>query len=1037
MPNLHGSESTFELATIERLEGLGYTHRHGSLVDRDPRDVVLYDSLRSSLATRYPELGAAELTAAVDRVTRPEGTDSLTRNRAFHVDTVIRGFELPLDRPMFVREAPGPVYNAGPVTAPAADANVAHIHPIDWDRPERNIFEVVNQLPISGLNDRRPDIIVFVNGLPLVLFELKNPYDQDCTLDGALNQIRHYTVHVPRLFEFNAFCVGSDGADTRHGMWTAGDEHYAPWKSVDGVTVEPGRTGSMKALIEGLFPKDRLLAYIRDFIGFEVDKSGIVKKGAKYHQFFAVRAAVLRTLAAFAPGADGRIGVVWHTTGSGKSLSMAFLVGILRREKALANPSFVIQVDRTDLDDQLHDQFVLLRHLVGDVAHAESVEELRTLLRSEGGEVVFTTIEKFALKKGPDGKPIEATHPTLSTRGNIIIIADEAHRSQYGFLEGFARYLRDALPNAKRLGFTGTPVSLHGAGTIAVFGDYIHTYDIRQSQEDGATVSIFYAPRQAKLHLNGKDVDAALREIGTKHGTSDAVINEKKSKWAALAAAVGAKERLDEIAADLLKHFQERTATLVGKAMVVCMTRANCVRMYDALSALPGCPPLAIVMTGSLAEDPKSWSERGFITTKPQRDKIKKQMVDPADPLAIVIVCDMWLTGTDIPCLHTLYIDKPMRGHNMIQAISRVNRVFRNKPSGLIVDYIGVGDELRDATNKYGGGGGTGDPAPGVEEAARPLFFECLDAIRALLPSGQDWGAWRGLTPLANDDLHLAAFTAITETDEHRDAFLQAELRLSNVFGLVKHLDDCGAYADEVIFYQRARNQVLKTIPGRKPKKSVDEAVRDLVDDAINSDAVVDIYKLAGIAIPDVSILDDAFLQTFKDRPNEDLRLKLLRKLLEDELQRRSKKNIAQIKTFQELLQATLDRYHKRIIDAAAVIKAMVEIRKDLDAAKDRAARLGLGDDEYAFYATVERHCGEVYDEPFLRDLIHEVVLTIKGNLKVDWTEPHREDVKAAVRAAVKRVLRRRKVREEDFEAVTERLMEQAAALYANWPVAA
>lgn len=1006
-----GSETEFELATIQRLERLGYGYTHGSELERPPAEVVLRDRLRAFLDKQYPELPNSALDEAVGRFARPEGADTLRRNMAFH-EALTRGIELRVER------AGGRVEHR-------------HVYAVDWDRPGNNEFLGVNQIPIRGRNDRRPDIVVFVNGLPLAVFELKNPWDPHPTVEDALNQIAHYRHDIPQLFEFNAVTVVSDGVTTLHGMWSSTPEWFGPWQSIDGRQVEPGTTGSMKTLVEGLFRKDRLLAYIRHFILFEVANEVVTKKGARYHQFFAVQIAADKAVAAARPGADRRIGVIWHTTGSGKSLSMVFLVAVLRRR--LDNPTFVIEVDRTDLDDQLHDHFLVARDLVGPVKHADSVDDLRDLLRTEGGEVIFTTIEKFRLKQ--DGSGEEIQHPVLSTRSDIIVIADEAHRSQYGFLTGYARYLAEALPNARRVGFTGTPISFSGADTVEVFGDVIHTYDIKQSQEDRATVPIYYAPRQVRLHLTHADVDAALQEIT--EGQDVQELERRKSHWAALAAAAGAKERVDEIARDLLAHFRERTATLAGKALAVCMTRENCIRLHDALTALPGCPEVNVVMTGDLGKDPPEWSRAGHITTKMQRDAIKARMVDPDDPLRIVIVCDMWLTGTDIPCLHTLYLDKPMRGHTIIQAISRVNRVFRDKPHGLIVDYIGIADELRDATGKYTAGGGRGEPAPGVSEEAKPLFLGALEAARRLLPEGIDYGAWRRLSHVDLDDRYALVFGHVTGSEERRDTYLQVELRLSHAYLLVKHLDECRPHADEIIFYQRVRKQIQKTLPGGKPKRDVEQAVRDLVDDSVESEGVVDIFKVAGIERADISILDDGFLQTFKDRPLPDLRLRLLSKLMADEIAARERRNLAQARSFKELLERTLQKYHNRLIDAAAVIRAMLDIRREMEKSDERAEALGLEADELAFYDAVAAQHEGVYGVEFLRDLIHEVVQAIKRNLKVDWTEPHRDDVKAAVRAAVRRVLRTRDVRAQDFEPFVAAVIAQAEALYANWPVAA
>jgi type I restriction enzyme, R subunit len=682
------------------------------------------------------------------------------------------------------------------------------------------------------------------------------------------------------------------------------------------------------------------------------------------------------------------------------------------------------------LDNQLNDQFVIAKPLVGNVTQAESVDDLRAKLQTEGGEVIFTTIEKFRLKEG------EVKHPKLNNRSNIIIIADEAHRSQYGFDEGYAKNLSDALPNARRLGFTGTPVSLSGADTVSVFGDVIHTYDIRQSQNDKATVPIFYEPRQVRLHLNQKDVDEALYEIADTHKITD--IETRKPKWAALAKMARTKERTNELAPDLLNHYLERTATLQGKAIIVCMTRENCVNLYEKLTALPNCPETKIIMTANFAIDPKEWSEKGYYTTKAQREAIKQRMIDEDDPLKLVLVCDMWLTGTDIPCLHTLYIDKPMKGHNMIQAISRVNRVFKDKPHGLIVDYIGIGDELREATDKYTAKD-AGEPAPDIEKKGKPVFFKKLMTVRHLLPAGIHYGNWRSLSNIDLEDRYALVFGHLTETDQQRDDFLQAEHCLTKSFLLVKHLNECRMYADEVIFYQRVRKQLLKTKVSavKKTEREATEAIRDLIDDSVDSSGVVDIFKVAGIEKADISILNDEFLQTFKDRKHENLRLRLLEKLVADEITRWQRKNLAKSKSFRQLLETTLQKYHNRLIDAVEVVKAMIEIHKDIQAEDKRADELGLNSEELAFYDAVAESYPDIYSEEFLRDLIHDVVQSIKRNLKVDWNAPHRDAVKSEVRTAVKRVLRNRKVKIEHQNFFINQIMHQAEALYGYFPLAA
>lgn len=743
-------EAQFEATTIARLKNLGYAHDDGiALRERDDfplEKVVRVDLLERHLKARYPHLPAQAIANAIQIGTNPEGVTLLHRNKNFH-ELLTRGFNLPYKN------------------AQDQDDN-EHIYLVNWDEPTKNDFRVVSQLPIRGQNDRRPDLLIYINGLPLVLFELKNPYDESPTVAGAHNQIQHYAVDIPQTFETNAFCVISDGAQTLHGMHSADMEWFAPWKTIDGREVEPIHTGSMKTLIEGLFPKERLLNYIRHFIVFEQVNDVITKKGAKYHQYFGVNFAVEEALRATKPEGDRRIGVIWHTQGSGKSLSMIFFVGILRRR--LNNPSFVIQVDRTDLDNQLFENFVAARALVGDVKQAESVSDLREALQTEGGEVIFTTIEKFRLTQG------EREHPKLTDRRNIIVIADEAHRTQYGFearllrdkktnelysAYGFAKYLRDALPNASFIGFTGTPIDLTDRDTQAVFGDIIHTYDIRQARTDQAVVPIYYEPRLIKQHLVNPEIDQELQEISESEEQENAAQVARMS-WAQLETIAGTNARLQELARDIVTHFEERAKTLQGKGMIVCMSRRICVALFDEIIALrpewyarpDDAGQIKIVMTGDLSQDPAAWNEAGHITTKERREKIKARFKNIDDPLKLVIVRDMWLTGTDIPALHTLYVDKPMKGHNLMQAIARVNRIFRDKPGGVVVDYIGIGSALKEATRKYTAQG-FGEPTEELEDAARKAFWVELEHIRVLLPEGVTVSNWRALDNIAQEDL--------------------------------------------------------------------------------------------------------------------------------------------------------------------------------------------------------------------------------------------------------------------------------------------
>ena len=1028
MPN-QGTESQFEETTIDRLLALGYRYQYGGDIERDWRDVVMEDWLRAFLKTKYPHLQSDALEEAIIRASHPAGITPEQRNKNFHA-MLTGGFE------QKYRNADG-------------KETFEHIYLVEWGAGKwaDNDFCVVNQLTIRGANDRRPDMLVYLNGFPVVLFELKNPYEEEPNTLGAFNQVQHYKAGISQLFDFNALVVVSDGGmvgradddtphavgSTLHGMWTAPWEWFAPWKSINGRDVVEGSTGAMKTLIEGLFPPERLLDYLRHFIAFEVVNDKIEKKGAKYHQYFGVRFAVAEALRATKPEGDRKIGVIWHTQGSGKSLSMAYFVAILRHDPRMENPTFVVQVDSTDIDDQLHDQFVAVKSLVGDVQHAESIEQLRSLLSGDGGEVIFSTIQKFQLGEK------EVVHPVLSTRRNVIVIADEAHRSQYGLTEGFAYQLRRALPNASFIGFTGTPISFASADTQAVFGEVIHSYDMLQSKKDHATVPVYYEPRLIRLELTNEQIDAELAEITEDSGGNASQLEQ--ARWAAIAEAAGTKERMEVLATTLLGHYRQRNKMLNGKGMVVCMSRRNCVRLYDALTRLPDCPEVKIVMTGNLSEDPPAWSHAGHITTKPQRDAIKSRMKEIDDPLKIVIVRDMWLTGTDIPCLHTLYVDKPMKGHTLMQAIARVNRIFSNKPGGLVVDFIGISDQLKEATKKYTQGGGAGNPAPNISEQAKAVFLPTIGEVKDMLPelpAGKSYGGWRTLPNIEFEDLFLLCCGHLTETDELRDDFLATEARLNSAFSLVNHLADCIGYADEVVFYQLLRKQLNKTTSGPSTKdEQKAKAVRELLDRSIESKGVVDIFAAAGIEKADISILDETFLEEFKSHEQENLRLKLLAKILADEIRVREKLNLAKYRTFKEMLEQTLQKYHNRAIQAADVVRVMIDIRKDIDNEAARSKALNLSPEEIAFYDAVSANVATLFDEKTLCDLIRDVVQAVKKNLKVDWTKPHREDVKAGVRAAVKAVLRRRGVKKELLDGLTDKVIDQAEALFKEWPLAA
>lgn len=888
-----------------------------------------------------------------------------------------------------------------------------------------------------------------------MVFELKSPWSEYADVAGAHNQLGHYTVDIPQLFNFNGFCVVSDGNTTLHGVHSAGFQWFAPWKSIDGLTVEPNTTGSMKTLIEGLFPKERLLTYLRNFLLYEEVNDQLTKKGGKYHQFFAVNFAVEKVIQAIHSPQDKRAGVIWHTQGSGKSLEMVFLTGILRRWPGL-NPTIVLQVDRNDLDNQLYDSFVAARSLVGEVSQANSVDDLRAKLQIQGGEVVCTTIEKFALKEG------EKQHPLLTTRHNVVVIADEAHRTQYGLgsrlirtesglrvSQGFALNLRQALPSAAFLGFTGTPIDKEDASTVQLFGEYIHIYDMQQAREDNAVVEILYEARHIPLRLENQEIDLNLATLAAEAGVELTQLEQVKASWAAIEKAAGTKERVDILARDLLDHFNSRQQTLTGKAMIVCMSRQNCVNLYDALTAQPDCPEVKVVMTGNLAEDPTEWNQAGHITTKVTREAIKSRFIEVDDPLKLVIVCDMWLTCFDAPCVNSLYVDKLMHGHNLMQAIARVNRIFRDKPGGLIVDYIGIGDRLREATRKYTSGGGRGGLTRDLEKEAAGFFLHQLEITRVQMPNptpqrlpANAYQTWRSLNNIQLEDLCNLCYWTLAGDEQHKEDFLSEEHRLSKAYSLIKHLPAGQANQEEVAFYQMIRQQLNKLTPQAKQGvNQLERAVRDLLDESITAQPAVDIFAVAGLDKPNVSILDDKFLDGFGERQpgQQELQVRLLAKLMQDELYRKRKQNLVRYRSFKEMLDKALADYNSRTIEAQHVVEIIVQIRQQNQADEQRTSDLNLSDEELPFYDVIAlgQDIGLHQSDDWIASLVHDVVAAVRKNLHVDWTQPHRSNVRAAVESAVSQVLRKRGIKGEQFAFLRQRLMKQAEATYAEWPLAA
>ena len=812
------TESDIETAAIEwLLEDKRFQYHFGPDIHRSHKKAVLENVFTGYLQERYKHVPAKILAEVQQEFLFQAGTDIHLRNHAFHLKLskgISKNWKDDKGRDCF-----------------------EHFYAVNYDDINSNEFWVVNQFAIEGRNNRRPDLVIFINGLPLVLFEFKNWFDPEATVDSAFNQVQHYIEDIPQVFETNCITVVSDGQNTLHGMYSSGMEWFMPWKTMDGIQVVQDDF-ALETLIKGLLVPERLLKYIRHYIFHEMQKGQLVKIGAKYHQFFGIQFALANTLKAIRPIGDGRIGVIWHTTRSGKSITMAIYSSILRQMKELKNPTIIVQVDRFDLSKQLYEDFVGAKDLVGDVKLAENTEELRDLIRGDAGGVIFSTIEKFRLKDTATGKEIE--HPVLSDRDNIIVIADECHRTQYGLITGFANNLRRALPNASFIGFTGTPVDSKDADTVSVFGEILHIYDIKQATADKAVVPIYYEPRLAKLHLANEQIEDEAEEI-----TDGLTENERnKIMWAAVEDAAGSDGRVAEVSKDILKHFLKRYESLDGKAMIVCMSRRNCVKMYNAITALKDCPEVAVVMTSNIAKDPKDWSPH--IRTKEQMEAVKARFKDPDDPLKMVIVRDMWLTGFDNPPLHTMYVDKIMTGHNLIQAINRVATIFKDKPSGLIVDYIGIGDRLRDATKKYTGSGGKGEVTIDIEEAFA-MIQEEIAALNTCMPREGFYSHWARLSTGDKLKLMQEAVNYMVSEEERSKDFLQHEKIMTALSTIVKSHQDIQTIALDIVFLQQLGAAVRKVkFPQTNIRKKATQ-VKELIHRSIESEEVIDVFQMAGI----------------------------------------------------------------------------------------------------------------------------------------------------------------------------------------------
>ena len=878
------------------------------------------------------------------------------------------------------------------------------------------------------------------------------PPTQDATTRTAWNQLQTYKAELPTLFAMNEALVVSDGIEARLGTLTAGWEWFKPWRTVTGETLADRNLTELQVLLEGVFEPSRFLALLRDFIVFEDDGGALTKKMAGYHQFHAVLVAVKETLRAAEllgaavpawryeagrrPGGDPgdcRIGVVWHTQGAGKSLTMAFYAGAIVREPAMENPTIVVLTDRNDLDDQLFGTLARCQDLLRQPpVQARDRADLRDKLSVSAGGVVFTTIQKFYPEKKGD------THPTLSSRRNIVVIADEAHRSQYDFIDGFARHMRDALPNASFVGFTGTPIELEDANTRAVFGDYISVYDIQRSVEDGATVPIYYEGRLAKLALDEDErprIDPDFEEA-----TEGEEIERKeklKTKWAQLEAVVGAEQRVRQIAEDIVAHFEQRLEVMDGKAMVVCMSRRICIDLYRELVRLrpdwhdddDSRGLIKVVMTGA-ASDPVDWQPH--IRNKPRREALAKRFRDPTDSLQVVLVRDMWLTGFDAPSLHTMYVDKPMRGHGLMQAIARVNRVFKDKPGGLVVDYLGLAQDLKKALATYTESGGEGETALDQEKAVA-VMLEKYDVCRGLF-HGFDWSLWTSGTPQERLGLLPPAQNHVLAQEKGKERCLDAVRQLSQAFALAVPHDETKRIRDDVGFFQAVRAALSKRAESEaRPEEDLDFAVRQIISQAVAAEGVMDIFAAAGLRKPDISVLSDEFLSEVKGMPHRNLAVELLEKLLKGEVATKRRKNVVQARSFAEMLETTLRRYQNRAIEAAQVIEELIALAREMREANARGEQLGLSEDELAFYDALETNDSavQVLGDETLRDIARELVDTVRNNVTIDWTL--RENVRANLRRLVRRILRRHGYPPDKQEQATQTVLEQAEVLSQDW----
>jgi type I restriction enzyme R subunit len=1037
------TESHVESATLAWLKELDYTILDGPAIapEQEPSlsdglgftpertsysEAILPERLKNALSRLNPAIPKPALEDAYRKIAIAESPGLFENNRTFQ-RYVVEGV------PVAFQEKGRTV-----------DKNVQLF---DFAKPDRNDFVAVNQFTmIENKCNRRPDVVVFINGLPLAVIELKNPSDENATIQDAFNQLQTYKAEISALFIFNELLIISDGLEACAGSLTADWSWFMPWRTIDGKTIAAKGKPELEVLIKGMFQKEQLLDYIRHFVTFNVDGSKITKKIAGYHQYHAVNKAVQCTVKASAPKGNKKVGVVWHTQGSGKSLSMAFYAGKVVQNAAMENPTLVVLTDRNDLDDQLFDTFCACNDLLRQTpVQAKSRDDLKEKLKTGSGGVIFTTIQKFMPEDDEDNFPL------LSERHNIIFIADEAHRSQYGFTAklkkdgkgmkyGYAKYVRDALPNAAYIGFTGTPVEKTDRNTLSVFGNYIDVYDISRAVEDGATVRIFYESRLAKIELNQNEkpkIDPEFEEI-----TEEEEFKERerlKTKWAQIEAMVGTEKRIGLIAKDIVTHFEQRTEAIDGKGIIVCMSRRICVELYNEILKLrpqwhnadDSAGFLKIVMTGS-ASDPKEWQQH--IRNKAKRKELSKRFKDPKEPFKLVIVRDMWLTGFDAPSLHTMYVDKPMQGHNLMQAIARVNRVFRDKRGGLVVDYLGIAYHLKKALAVY------------TERDQKETGVSLDDAVAVLLEKyeiachilhGFNWTNFFKGTPQERLRVIPEAMEFVLEEKDGKERFVKTITEISKAYSLAVPHEKALEIREDVAFFQAVKAAFVKMtgdpVLGGRSKEDIEQAIKQLVSKAVVSDKVVDIFSAAGIKTPDISILSDEFLNEIKGMKQKNLAVELLRKLLNDEIKQNSRKNLVQSRTFSEMLENAITKLQKRTIEATEVILELINLAKDMREAHKRGESLKMTEDEVAFYDALEVNDSavKVLGDDTLRIIAQELVRRVRENVSIDWTV--KESVRAKIRLIVKKILNKYGYPPDKQEKATQTVLQQAEILCKDW----